>query len=244
MTPMSPNASPALLTLNNLTVGYGRHPIVTGIQLSIEEGDFLGVMGPNGTGKTTLLKTLLGLIKPLAGSIDRAGALEGPSLFGYVPQRESLDTHFPLTALEVALMGRYGRLGPFRRPKPKDVLLAVSCLQRTGMDALAGRPFRTLSGGQKQRVLIARALASEPQILLLDEPTNGMDMVSERAIMELLIQLQREKNTTIVFVTHLMTTIERYARRVALITSRGSLLVGEKSKMLSTDVLSKAYQTS
>lgn len=233
-----------LLTLNHLTVGYGHHPIVKDIQLSIDQGDFLGVMGPNGTGKTTLLKTLLGLLKPLSGSIDRSDAAQGDSLFGYVPQRESLDTHFPLTALEVALMGRFGRLGPFRRPKSADMVLAVSCLQRTGMDALAGRQFRTLSGGQKQRVLIARALASEPRILLLDEPTNGMDMISERAIMELLLQLQREKNTTIVFVTHLMATIERYARRVALITSDGALLVGEKSKMLSADVLSKAYQTS
>jgi len=173
-----------------------------------------------------------------------APADENPqTLFGYVPQRESLDTHFPLTALEVALMGRFGILGPFRRPKSADIVLTIECLQRTGMDAFAGRPFRQLSGGQKQRVLIARALASEPQILLLDEPTNGMDMISEKAIMELLIALQREKKTTIIFVTHLMTTIERYARRVALITSNGTLLVGEKSKMLSTEILSQAYQS-
>jgi manganese/zinc/iron transport system ATP- binding protein len=230
-----------LLRAHDLAIGYGRRKVLHGLNFTIERGDFLGVMGPNGTGKTTLLKALLGLLEPLAGKIESHGSSGGHPLFGYVPQRESLDLHFPLTSLEVALMGRFGRIGTLRRPKAKDTEIARACLEQTHMGQFAERPYRELSGGQKQRVLIARALASEPEILLLDEPTNGMDMNSERAIMELLTELQREKQTTVVFVTHLLTTIERYARRVALITSDGNLVIGDKAKMLSPEVMASAY---
>ena len=231
-----------LLKAVDLTVGYGNIPVLHDINFSIQRGDFLGVMGPNGSGKTTLLKTFLGLLKPLSGTIERIGTGDEHLLIGYVPQRESLDFHFPLTALEVALMGRFGRLGAFRRPGDKDIDIARASLRQTGMEAFAERPYRALSGGQKQRVLISRALAAESEILLLDEPTNGMDMVSERAIMELLTELQKEKQATIVFVTHLLSTIERYAHRVAIITSSGELLVGEKSQLMTPEVLTKAYQ--
>jgi len=231
-----------LLKAVNLTVGYGRIPVLHDINFSIQRGDFLGVMGPNGSGKTTLLKTFLGLLKPLSGTIERAGSGDEHLLIGYVPQRESLDSHFPLTALEVALIGRFGRIGPFRRPTQDDKDIAYACLRQTRMEAFAERPYRALSGGQKQRVLISRALAAESEILLLDEPTNGMDMVSERAIMELLTELQKDKQATIVFVTHLLSTIERYAHRVAIITSSGELLVGEKSQLMTPEVLTKAYQ--
>src|SRR5258708_5687217 len=152
-----------LLKARDLTVGYGRIPVLDGINFAIERGDFLGVMGPNGSGKTTLLKTFLGLLKPLSGSIESFNSGKGRLLFGYVPQRESLDFHFPLTALEVALMGRFGRLGIFQRPGAQDVAIALDCLRQTRMDSFANRPYRALSGGQKQRVLIARALASEPE---------------------------------------------------------------------------------
>lgn len=232
-----------LLRSRGLSVGYGQHAVLHSIDIAIERGDFLGIMGPNGAGKTTLLKTLLGLLKPLAGRIDVASSVKpGAGLFGYVPQRESLDLHYPLTALEVAIMGRYGRLGPLSRPRALDRKIALDSLKQTRMEAFADTPYRNLSGGQKQRVLIARALASEPQILLLDEPTNGMDVNSERAIMELLTELQTTKQTTVVFVTHLLSTIERYARRVALITFDGRILVGEKQAMLKPDVLAGAYR--
>ncbi len=232
-----------LLRAKSLSVGYGSHPVLHGVNVSIERGDFLGVMGPNGAGKTTLLKTFLGLLKPLAGHIEVTGVSGGRPLFGYVPQRESLDLHYPLTALEVALMGRFGRIGILRRPNAQDERVAKACLRQTRMDAYADKPYRKLSGGQKQRVLIARALASEPEILLLDEPTNGMDVNSERAIMELLTELQADKGTTVVFVTHLMGTIERYARRVALITFNGKLLIGGKAEMLAPEVLAEAYKS-
>jgi ABC-type Mn2+/Zn2+ transport system ATPase subunit len=231
-----------LLKAANLTVGYGRIPVLHEINFSIERGDFLGVMGPNGSGKTTLLKTFLGLLPPLSGTIQAMSSKGGRLLFGYVPQRESLDYHFPLTALEVALMGRFGRIRVGRRPQKEDIGIAFACLEQTHMETFANRPYRALSGGQKQRVLIARALAAEPEILLLDEPTNGMDMNSERAIMELLSELQEKKQATIVFVTHLLSTIEKYAHRAALITSDGKLLIGEKSEIMTPDVMMKAYE--
>ena len=231
-----------LLKAENLTVGYRGIAVLHGINFSIERGDFLGVMGPNGSGKTTLLKTILGLLKPISGRIESIHTERGHLLFGYVPQRESLDFHFPLTALEVTLMGRFGRIGVCRQPQPVDTAYALDCLRQTHMDAFSDRPYRALSGGQKQRVLIARALAAEPEILLLDEPTNGMDMNSERAIMELLSELQKQKQATIVFVTHLLSTIQKYAHRAALITSGGKILIGEKSEIMTPEVMMDAYQ--
>ncbi len=230
-----------LLRARGVTLGYGRRAVLRGLDFAIERGDFLGVMGPNGSGKSTLLKAVLGLLKPLAGSIEVFGQNGGPPRFGYVPQRERLDTHFPLSALEVAIMGRFGRLGAFRRPGREDVAIAHACLRRAQMEPFSHRPYRELSGGQQQRVLIARALAGEPDALLLDEPTNGMDIESERAIMELLLDLQREKATTIVFVTHLLSAIEHFARRVAVITRSGSILVGDKAEMLAPENLARAY---
>ena len=137
-----------LITISDLTVGYGQQAIVTGINLAIQRGDFLGVMGPNGTGKTTFLKTLLGLLKPLAGTIVREKVEGGHSLFGYVPQRESLDFYFPLTSLEVALMGRYGRIGAFHRVTEKDEDMARACLKQTHMDPFANRPIANFPVGK------------------------------------------------------------------------------------------------
>src|ERR1700733_474762 len=140
-----------LLKAENLTVGYGRRPILHNLNFSIERGDFLGVMGPNGSGKTTLLKTFLGLLKPLSGSIE-SGNIGEHLLIGYVPQRESLDLHYPLSSLEVALMGRFGRIGAMRPPTRRDREIALACLKQTHMDEFAHRSYRALSGGQKQRV--------------------------------------------------------------------------------------------
>ena len=230
-----------LVRARGVTLGYGGRVILKGLDFTIARGDFLGVMGPNGSGKTTLLKALLGLLIPLEGTIEMAPANGVPLRIGYVPQRERLDPHFPLSSLEVAVMGRFGKLGAMRRPRREDFAIARACLARVGMENRANHPYRELSGGQQQRVLIARALAGEPDLLLLDEPTNGMDLEAERAIMELLLDLQREKSTTVVFVTHLLSAVQNFARRVALITRHGTLLIGAKEAMLSKESLTRAY---
>ncbi|HZO83210.1 MAG TPA: ABC transporter ATP-binding protein [Candidatus Binataceae bacterium] len=230
-----------LVRVRGVALGYGARTVLSRLDFTIARGDFLGVMGPNGSGKTTLLRAMLGLLAPRQGTIEwvaRNGAL--PRL-GYVPQRERLDPHFPLSALEVAVMGRFGMLGAMRRARAGDVEIAHGCLGRVGMGRHAHSPYRSLSGGQQQRVLIARALAGEPDALLLDEPTNGMDIRAERAIMELLLDLQRTGATTVVFVTHLLSAIENFARRVALITADGSLLIGAKDEMLAPANLARAY---
>ncbi len=225
----------------DLTLGYRGHVVLDKLDFTIERGDFLGVMGPNGSGKTTLIKAILGLVPPLRGTIEFPGSNGESPRFGYVPQRERLDPHFPLSSLEVAVMGRYGLIPSMRAASGRDFEIARSCLKRVRMADRVNRPYRQLSGGQQQRVLIARALAGEPEALLLDEPTNGMDVQAERAIMELLMDLQRERSTTIVFVTHLQSAIEHFARRVALITRAGGMLIGEKQTMLSPEMLARAY---
>ena len=230
-----------LVSVRGVTLGYGRHVILKNLNFAIERGDFMGVMGPNGSGKTTLLKALLGLLTPSAGSIAMAPVNGAPLRIGYVTQRERLDAHFPLSSLEVAVMGRFGMIGAMRRPRREDYEAARGCLRRVGMEHRAAQPYRELSGGQQQRILIARALAGEPDLLLLDEPTNGMDLEAERAIMELLLDLQSEKSTTIVFVTHLLSAIEHFARRVALITREGTVVVGAKEQMLAPETIARAY---
>jgi ABC-type Mn2+/Zn2+ transport system ATPase subunit len=230
-----------LLSVRGVTLGYGHRVILKNLNFAIERGDFMGVMGPNGSGKTTLLKALLGLLTPLAGTIVMTPRNGVPLRVGYVTQRERLDSHFPLSSLEVAVMGRFGMIGTMRRPRREDYDIAHNCLRRVGMEHRAALPYRELSGGQQQRVLIARALAGEPDLLLLDEPTNGMDLEAERAIMELLLGLQVEQFTTIVFVTHLLSAIEHFARRVALITRDGTVVIGAKEQMLAPDNIARAY---
>ncbi len=224
-----------------LTLGYRGHVVLDKLDFTIERGDFLGVMGPNGSGKTTLIKAILGLVPPLRGTIEFPGTNGDAPRFGYVPQRERLDPHFPLSSLEVAVMGRYGLIPTMRSASVRDFEIARACMARVRMSDRVDKPYRQLSGGQQQRVLIARALAGEPEALLLDEPTNGMDVQAERAIMELLLDLQRERSTTIVFVTHLQSAIEHFARRVALITRGGGMLIGDKQTMLSPEMLARAY---
>src|ERR1043166_2324297 len=200
-----------LIVFERADLGYGNRRILSGIDFDVVAGDFLGIVGPNGAGKTTLLKAILGLLKPMAGRVERpAGSVN----IGYVPQRESVDTLFPLTVLDIVLMGRYSRLGPFGRPTRDDKERAFKALDHVGIRDLANRSYQNLSGGQKQRALIARALVGEPTLLILDEPTNGMDLVSEKAIMELVRHLHDVDRITVLMVSHLLNTVVNYAKRI------------------------------
>jgi ABC-type Mn2+/Zn2+ transport system ATPase subunit len=190
-----------LVTLEDVSLGYDGRPVVEHVSLAIARGEFAALLGPNGAGKTTLFRGILGLVPVLAGRIDY-GFDRRARPPGYVPQKETLDPIFPLTALEVVLMGTYAGLPPLWPVGRRRRALARRCLEQVGLPELGARPFWNLSGGQKQRVLIARALAAEPPLLLLDEPTSGIDPGAEAAIMDVIARLHREQGLTVVLVSH------------------------------------------
>lgn len=224
-----------IVKFEGVDLGYGRRVVLSGLNFSVEEGDFLGIVGPNGAGKTTLLKAICGILKPLKGRIVRREGVR----FGYVPQRGEVDEAFPLTVFEVVLMGRYGLLGPIRRPSRKDTERAVRALDMVGIGHLARRPYRELSGGQKQRALIARALAAEPDVLLLDEPTSDMDVASQKAVLDFIKQLH-EGGMTILLVSHVLEIVANYAEKIAII-GEGRLHIGSREEILTPERLSSLY---
>ncbi len=227
----------ALLRFDDVTLGYttGR-PVLTGLSFAVNAGEFLGIVGPNGAGKSTILRAILGLLPALGGRVERAGR---PAI-GYVPQRDRIDTILPVTALEVALMGRAARLGPAARVRAVDRERAHAALALLGVEPLAKRLFRDLSGGQQQRVLLARALAGDPDLLVLDEPTTGMDLASESAIVDLIARLHRERGLTVLLVTHLLPIVLNAAESILLL-ERGRVLYGPAADVLQEDKLSDLY---
>lgn len=226
-----------LLTFENVSLGYGDVAVLEHLSFHICAGEFLGIVGPNGSGKTTILRAILGLIRPGSGRILRSSR----PIIGYVPQRENIDTIMPVTALEVATMGRAPRLGPVDRLKSVDREAAAGALERVGVAHLAAALFRDLSGGQQQRVLIARALAGDPDLLVLDEPTNGMDLASEHAIVDLLCDLNRKRHLTVLLVTHLLPIVLNSASTILLI-EEGRILYGEAEDVLEQDKLTRLYR--
>ena len=210
----APNPAATLLRFENVSVGYGKNVVLSQLSFSIENGDYLAIVGSNGAGKTTILRTLLGLLAPVAGQIEKpAGALH----FGYVPQLQAVYDIFPLSALEITVMGLYGRVGIIKRPQKTHFEKARAALQEVGIGAVENKLFRELSGGQKQRVLIARALVADPQILVLDEHTNNLDLNGERAIMALIDEVHQKHNIAVVMVTHSLGAVANHARHIGLI---------------------------
>ncbi len=227
-----------LVLLEQAAIGYGGTALLEGVTLEVARGDFLAIVGPNGGGKTTLLRTLLGVLPPVAGSRQQPGPLR----VGYVPQRDHVDPFWPLRAGEVAMMGRYPLIGPGRRPGPADREKVARAMGRVGIGDLAGRAFRTLSGGQRQRTLIARALAAEPELLALDEPTSGMDPAAELSAMDLLRELHRTEPLAVVMVSHRLEAVANYARQLAFVDKdKGLWRVGPLAEMLNPESLSALY---
>ena len=228
-----------LVALRAGSVGYGGRVLLSGVELEVCAGDFLALVGPNGGGKTTVLRTLLGTL-PLLGGRREA---QQPLRVGYVPQRDQVDAVWPLTAGEVVLMGRTAGLGVLRRPGPADRAAVGRALGRVGIGDLAGRPYGELSGGQRQRTLIARALAAEPELLALDEPANGMDPAAELATMEVLDELHGGgAGLAIVMVSHRLDAVASHARRLAFVDrARGLWQVGPLDEMLRPEALSALY---
>lgn len=212
---------PIPLEIHDLTVAYTKRPVLYGIDLEVPQGSIVGVVGPNGAGKSTLIKAIMGLLPVASGWIEVFGKpfKKAVTRVGYVPQRESVDWDFPVNALDVVLMGRYGRLGPFKRPSKADREIAMACLEKVKMVPYAKRQISNLSGGQQQRVFLARALAQESDLYLMDEPFVGVDAATESAIIEILRELQSQGKTLIV-VHHDLTTAPDYFDRILLLNMR------------------------
>jgi ABC-type Mn2+/Zn2+ transport system ATPase subunit len=206
-----------LLRVEEADFGYEGRPVVHRASLEIRPGEFVVVAGSNGSGKTTLLRGLLGFVPLLAGRIVRSPDLR----IGYVPQRETLDPLYPLTAFDVARLGAWRDLPFWRLAGSRERTLARDALAACHASAFARQRYASLSGGQRQRVLLARALATEPQLLLLDEPTAGIDMETERAILELLGELRERHRLAIWMVTHhLHAVADRADRTITLVEGR------------------------
>jgi manganese/zinc/iron transport system ATP- binding protein len=229
-----------LIELVKVQVGYQHQPLLPPVDLAIHAGQFLGIVGPNGAGKTTLVRTLLGLLPPVAGTVVFPERRK--PRFGYVPQRASVDLSFPLTAFDVTLMGRYGLIGPLRRPSRADREKALAALADVGVADLASRAFHALSGGQRQRVLVARALASDPEILVLDEPTNGLDLPAERSMMDLVASFT-SRGIGVVLVSHHLGVVSDYVTDLALVAGPGEPVeIGPRERIMTSTQLSRIYK--
>jgi zinc transport system ATP-binding protein len=199
--------SPAAIEIRDLWVTYNHLPVLEDVSLDIEENTCVGVLGPNGAGKSTLLKVILGLIAPTRGAVwvfgeDPHQARHQGNLIGYLPQRPLTNPRFPVSVLDVVLMGRYGRIGLGRRPTREDRRVALDHLARLGIPHLADRPIGEVSGGEQQRVFIARALAVNPRLLILDEPTISLDACSQDEVYDLINRLKNELQLTVIMVSH------------------------------------------
>jgi len=206
------------LATTDLVVEVGGRMLLDGVSMRVERGELVALCGPNGGGKTTLLKTVLGLVAPKTGSVEILGGRAGTSAIGYLPQRKGFSTDFPATAIELVVANLRGGW-PFRIGA-KDRGVAQGSLDRVGAGHLADRPLGSLSGGETQRVFLARALATEPELLLLDEPTAGVDARGRAEFLDLLESLGRKGTISVVLVTHNVAAVRRLASRAFYLDRR------------------------
>jgi manganese/zinc/iron transport system ATP- binding protein len=224
-----------------MTVAYHRKPVLWDIDYAAPEGMLIGVVGPNGAGKSTLIKACLDLLPRASGSVRFYGKLykHQRGIVGYVPQRESVDWDFPASALDVVLMGTYGRVPWCFPPGKKERASAIDCLAQVGMADFARRQIAKLSGGQQQRVFLARALAQDARIYFMDEPFAGVDAATEEAIINLLRQL-KERQRTVIVVHHDLQTVPDYFDHVVLLNMR-IVAAGATPDVFTNDALQKTY---
>jgi zinc transport system ATP-binding protein len=229
---------PEVICLEDLWVQYNGVTVLEGINLSVHERDFIGIIGPNGGGKTTLLEVLLGVIRPTRGRVSIVGLspVEARRFIGYVPQYSEFDHAFPISVWEVAMMGRLGRRGLLRRYSNQDEDLVAKALRQVDMLQQRDRQIGQLSGGELQRVYVARALASTPEILLLDEPTASVDTRMVGSIYEVLQQLNRR--VTIVLVSHDIGVVSSHVKTIACLNRR---LIYHGSREITPEMLEAAY---
>jgi zinc transport system ATP-binding protein len=228
-----------IIRLTDVSVNYGEIPALENITLSVFQHDFLGIIGPNGGGKSTLLRVLLGLVKPSSGtvSIFENQPEQARSQIGYVSQLYSFDRDFPVNVWDVVMMGRYSKAGIFNRYSSDDKKATEKALIRVGMRDYACKQIGKLSGGQQQRVFVARALASEPSLLLLDEPTASIDSTMQAEFYELLAELK--KSITIILVSHDIGAVSVYVDKIACLNRQ---LYYHGSKEITPEILEATYK--
>ena len=238
-----------LVDIEDVTVSYREEVALKRVSLKIEEGVFLAVIGPNGAGKTTLLTVMNGLARILSGSVrvfgvelTRGNASQIRREIGYVPQEANIDPRSPICVRDVVLMGRFGKIGLFRRPSSGDYRVAEQAMDLVGVSELSERPIGHLSGGQQQKVAIARALAQQPRILLFDEPTQNLDPKAQKEIMDIIDGIYQEKRVTIVFVTHILSHLPRSCNEAVLLKGGEILYTGKVSSALTPTLLSQLYE--
>jgi len=231
----------APLCIHDMTVAYHRKPVLWDIDYDAPQGRLIGIVGPNGAGKSTLIKAVLDLVPKASGRVLIYGRpyRRQRHLVGYVPQRESVDWDFPVSALDVVAMGRYGRIGWIRRVGRAHKRAAMEALDRVGMADYARRQISQLSGGQQQRVFLARALAQEAQLYFMDEPFAGVDAATESAIVELLREL-RSAGRTVLAVHHDLQTVRQYFDDVMLLNMR-IVAAGPVAEVFTDENLKKTY---
>lgn len=229
------------LAVHDLTVAYQRKPVLWDVELNIPKGTLAGIVGPNGAGKSTLLKACLDLIPKTSGEALVYGKPyeQQRELIAYVPQRESVDWDFPISALDVVTMGTYQKLGWFKRITRSQKQQALEALEKVGISHLAKRQISQLSGGQQQRVFLARALVQEAEIYFMDEPFAAVDAATEQAIIELLQELN-SKGKTVLCVHHDLATVSRYFDYLVLLNMR-VVASGPTSETFTRENLQKTY---
>lgn len=226
---------------HDFSVSYNRRPVLYGIDCCIPKGALVGILGPNGAGKSTLLKAALGLVKPASGYVQMFGKPHHKikTKVGYVPQRESIDWDFPVSVMDVVMMGRYGKLGLFKRPREEDRAIARRSLERVQMMDYADRQIANLSGGQQQRVFLARALAQDCDLYLMDEPFAAVDAATERTVIELLREMSTVGKTVLV-VHHDLITAPNYFDHLLLLNLR-LVAFGRTEEVWTQENLSLTY---
>jgi ABC-type Mn2+/Zn2+ transport system ATPase subunit len=229
------------LVLENVSAGYNGQRALQDLTLQVAHGGQVAVVGPNGAGKSTLFKVLVGLLPLRSGQILIHGQPLGEhkDCVAYVPQRSEVDWRFPLTVMDVVMMGRYNRQGWLRRPDRHDRAAVQHALEQMGIADLARRAIGDLSGGQQQRVFLARALAQEPHILLMDEPFTGVDSATQETTLALLTQLKQQQVTVLVSTHDLNMAAERFEN--VLLLNRQLIAYGPAQDVLSPAAIQQAF---
>ncbi|MEM9325572.1 MAG: metal ABC transporter ATP-binding protein [Bacteroidota bacterium] len=238
---MTKDPEQVAIEIHDLSVSYEKKPVLWGIDLDIPKGTLTGVIGPNGAGKSTLIKAIMGLVPNTSGYVK---VFDHPleqvrKTVSYVPQRESVDWDFPASVFDVVLMGRYGGLGLFRRPRKADKESAMNALRQVDMEAYAGRQISQLSGGQQQRVFLARALTQQADVYLMDEPFAGVDAATEKALIAIMKRLT-EQGKTLVVVHHDLQSVKLYFDWLIMLNLR-LVAAGPTSEVFQSPTLEETY---